>query len=176
MSGHNKWSKIKHKKAATDAKKSKEFSKLARLISSESKKVGGDISSPTLRAIVDKARSMNMPKDNIERAVAKGKAGEGGDMESVTYEAYGPGGVAIIIEGLTDNRNRTGQELRHMFTKQNLSLAEPGAASWAFTKEGMEWKPNSTVPLSPEDSEKLEKLVEEIDDHDDVQAVFVNAE
>jgi len=176
MSGHNKWSKIKHKKAATDAKRSKEFTKIARLITSESKKVGGDANSASLRSVIEKARAANMPKDNIERAITKGKAGEGGDMESVTYEAYGPGGVAILMDGLTDNRNRTAAEIKHLLTKQNLSLAEPGAASWAFTKNATTWTANTTIPLSDEDNEKLANLVELIEENDDIQEVFVNAE
>jgi len=176
MSGHNKWSKIKHKKAATDAKKSKEFGKLARLIAVESKKCGGDVNSPGLRTSIEAARKINMPNDNIDRAVAKGKNDTGADMEDLTFETYGPGGSAIIVETLTDNRNRTNQEIKHLLSKLGYSLAAPGSASWAFTKEGMEWKPNSTMELPDDDIEKLSKLVDELDEHDDVQAVFTNVE
>jgi YebC/PmpR family DNA-binding regulatory protein len=174
MSGHSKWSKIKHKKAATDAKKSKEFSKIARLIASESKKVGGDANSPTLRTIIEKARAANMPKDNIERAIEKGRAGDGAEMDALTFELYGPGGCAIIVEALTDNRNRTNQELKHLLSKQGYSLAAPGSASWAFTKNGTEWTPTTTTDLSDEDVETLAALIDEIEDHDDVQMVFTN--
>lgn len=175
MSGHSKWSKIKHKKAATDAKRSREFSKLASLIASESKKVGGDENSPTLRTILDKARAANMPKDNIERAIEKGRLGDGADMETLTFELYGPSGCAIIVEALTDNRNRTNQELKHLLSKLGYALAAPGSASWAFVKDGTEWSPTTTVELSDDDIEKLSLLVDEIEDHDDVQTVFTNA-
>jgi len=174
MSGHNKWSKIKHKKAASDAKRSKIFGKLTRLIAAQSKKVGGDITTPSLRAAIEKARAENMPTDNIERAVAKGKIDEGASMEEVTYETYGPGGVAMVIEGLTDNRNRTAAELKHLLSQHSLELAAPGSASWAFTKVGAEWRPNTTVSISESDGEKLGVLIDALENHDDVQGVFVN--
>lgn len=176
MSGHSKWSTIKHKKALTDAKKSKEFGKLAQLIAVESKKVGGDPSSPSLKLAIDKAKAANMPKDNIERAIQKGKGGEGAEMDHITYELYGPGGVALLADTLTDNNNRTNQELKHLVSKLGYQIAEPGAASWAFTKENMEWKPTTTVPLSDEDTEKLQVLVDAIEEHEDVQGVYTNAE
>ena len=175
MSGHNKWSKIKHKKAASDAKKSKVFGKLTRLIATESKRVEGDITVSSLRAAIEKARAENMPTDNIERAIAKGKTDTGAPMEEVIYETYSPGGVAVIIEGLTDNRNRTAAELKHILSQHDLELAAPGSASWAFTKTGTEWKPNATVSLSKSDGEKLGILIDALEDHDDVQSVFVNA-
>jgi len=176
MSGHNKWSKIKHKKAATDAQKSKIFGKLARLICVESKKCGGDTNSPGLRMAIDKAKSLNMPSDNIERAVKKGSGADAGSMEEVMYEAYGPGGSAIIIDGLVDNKNRSSQEIKHVLSKNNLSLAGQGSASWAFNKTSDGWEPNQTVPLSNEDKEKLEKLIMELDENDDIQDVYTNAE
>lgn len=175
MSGHNKWSKIKHKKAATDAKKSKEFSRLARLIAVESKQAGGDTSSPALKAAIDKARAANMPSDNIERAVAKGRTDTGAAMERVSYETYGPGGVALIIEGLTDNRNRTNSEIKHIVGKLGYALAQPGSASWAFEHVGAEWQPHTTVDLSQDDRDKLETLVDQLEEQEDVQAVFTNA-
>ncbi|MCD8528014.1 MAG: YebC/PmpR family DNA-binding transcriptional regulator [Candidatus Pacebacteria bacterium] len=110
MAGHNKWSKIKHKKAVTDARKSKIFSKLVRLIQVEAKKCGGDTASANLKAAIEKAKKENMPLENIERAIKK--ASEGTDMFPVTFETYGPGGVGIIIEGLTDNNNRTNAEIK----------------------------------------------------------------
>lgn len=174
MSGHNKWSKIKHKKAASDAKKSKVFGKLTHLIAAESKKVEGDPAAPSLRAAIEKARAENMPLNNIERAVAKGRTGMGISMEEVTYETYGPGGVAIIIEGLTDNRNRTAAELKHLLSQHGLELAAPGRASWAFTKVGTKWQPNTTLLISKPDDEKLSALIDTLEDHDDVQGVFVN--
>jgi len=178
MSGHNKWSKIKHKKAATDAAKSKVFGKMARLIAIESKKANGDTSSPGLRAAIDSAKAVSMPKDNIDRAVAKGSSDETAALESVLYEMYGPAGTAILIEIVTDNRNRTAAEMRHLLSKLGYELATPGSAAWAFTKsqdpsEG--WDANSTVEISEADGEKLETLMEALDDHDDVQDVYTNA-
>jgi len=174
MSGHNKWSKIKHKKAATDAQKSKVFGKLARFIAVESKKVGGDINSASLRVAMEKAKQSNMPIENINRAIQKGKTDTSATPESVLYEAYGPGGIAIIISGLTDNRNRTAAEIKHILAKQGLSLAEPGAASWAFEKDGEEYKAKTTTPISKEDEERLNGVVDAILDNDDVQDVYTN--
>ncbi len=175
MSGHNKWSKIKHKKALTDSKKSKIFGKLVRLIQVEAKKSGGDIESPSLRAAIEKARKENMPNDNIERAIKK--ASEASDAHPVTFEVYGPGGVGIIIEALTDNNNRTSSEMKHLLSKQGTSLAGPGSVSWNFTRdtETFEWKPLQMIDLEDEDLEKLSILVEAIEDHDDTQDVFTNA-
>jgi len=176
MSGHNKWSKIKHKKAGTDAAKSKIFSKMARAISTASKQVSGDINSPTLRAAIDKAREFNMPADNIDRAIKKGSGADTESMEAITYEAYGPGGSALVIEALTGNRNKAAQEVKFILSKNGFALAAPGSATWAFSKENGEWKPNMTVPLSEEDSSVLEKLIEELEDNDEVQDVYTNAE
>ena len=173
MSGHNKWSKIKHKKAVTDARKSKVFGKLVRLIQVEAKKANGDVEAPGLKAAIEKANKENMPKDNIERAIKK--ASEAGDVSPVTFEAYGPGGVGIIIEGLTDNNNRTSAEVKHILSKHGTSLAAQGAVSWNFTREGSDWQPNTTVDLSDGDLEKLSTLVDALEDNDDVQEVFTNA-
>ena len=173
MSGHNKWSKIKHKKAATDAQKSKIFSKLVKLIKVEAKAANGNVDSPALRAAIDKAKAANMPKDNIERAIKS--ASDSDSLTQATYEAYGPGGVAIIIEVVTDNTNRTGSEVRNIFTKRGLSLANPGSATWAFTKTDGGWKPQQEVELNDKDGEKLAEIVEAIEEHDDVDAVYVNA-
>lgn len=174
MSGHNKWSKIKHKKALTDAKKSKVFSKFVKLIQVESKKSGGDTNSPGLRVAIEKARAENMPSDNIERAIAKGKTDTGAEAEPVLYEAYGPGGAAVIIEGLTDNRNRTAAEIKHLLNKHGIQLAAQGAASWAFEKIDGGWRAKTPHEISEADLEKLEALIEEIEDHDDTQGVYTN--
>lgn len=176
MSGHNKWSKIKHKKAASDAVKSKIYSKLVKLIQVESKLAGGDVTSPGLRAAIDKAKAENMPKDNIERAVKKGASSDTAAMEEVMYEAYGPGGSALVITGLTDNKNRTAPEIKHILTKNGLQLATPGSATWAFEKTSEGWEPKQSTPISEEDGVKLERLIEELEDNDDVQDVFTNAE
>ena len=176
MSGHNKWSQIKNKKAATDAKKSKIFSKYARLITLESKKCTGDVNSATLRSVIEKAKKENMPSDNIERAVKKGKGGEGGEMETIIYEGYGPGGCGIIIEALTDNRNKAAAEIKHAFTKRGLVLGTPGSAGWNFDKTTEGYIPKMTTPLEDDDLQKLENLVDELEDNDEVQNVYTSAE
>lgn len=175
MSGHSKWSSIKHKKAVVDAKRGKEFGKLAHLITVESRLAGGDPSTPSLKAVIDKAKAANMPKDNIERAIQKGVGGDGGTMDAITYELYGPAGVAILVDTLTDNRNRTVQELKHLVATLGYQLAEPGAASWAFEKEGGEMKATTTTSVTGEDEEKLSSLIDAIEEHTDVQQVYTNA-
>jgi YebC/PmpR family DNA-binding regulatory protein len=140
MSGHSKWSSIKHKKAASDAKRGAQFTKLARAIQVAAREGGGDpAGNAALANAVQKARDARMPKDNIERAIAKGTgaATDADAIEAVTYEGYGPGGVAILVETLTDNRNRTGSEIRHYFSKGGGSLGEPGSVAWVFEKKGV---------------------------------------
>jgi YebC/PmpR family DNA-binding regulatory protein len=178
MSGHNKWSKIKNKKAVTDAQKSKIFGKLVRFVAVESKKAKGDINAPGLRAAVEKAKEANVPNDNIERAVKKGTGTDAGEMEQITYEAYGPGGCALIIEALTENRNKAAQEIKHILSKNGYELATPGSALWAFDKQigGSEWLPKNTMLISEEDGSKLEALIDELEENDEVQEVFSNAE
>lgn len=177
MAGHNKWSKIKRQKGKTDAEKSKMFSKMAKLISTASKETGGDTSAPVLRAAIDKAHEYNMPNDNIERAVKKGSGRDAESFEAITYETYGPGGTALVIEALTTNRNKAAQEVKHILSKNGFSLAAQGSATWAFTKTGVnEWEPNMTVPVSEEDATVLENLINELEENDEVQAVFTNAE
>jgi YebC/PmpR family DNA-binding regulatory protein len=140
MAGHSKWAGIKHKKAIVDARRGKLFTKLARAITVAAKEGGGDPdANPALALAVQKARDASMPKDNIERAIAKG-TGEGADadaLETVVYEGYGPGGVALLVEALTDNRNRTGSEIRHVFSKHNGNLGEPGSVAYLFDKRGV---------------------------------------
>jgi YebC/PmpR family DNA-binding regulatory protein len=176
MSGHNKWSKIKHKKAATDAVKSRVFSKYSRLITIESRRVGGDTNSPSLLAIIDRAKRESMPKDNIDRAVQKGKDGTGAALMEVIFEGYGPSGTAVIVVAVTDNNNRTFQEIRHIFTKLGFQLGSPGSATWAFAKQDSIYKPNNPIDLSDADGELLAELIEELEDHDDVQDVFTSAD
>src|SRR3954454_9158848 len=140
MAGHSKWASIKHKKAATDAKRGAQFTKLARAIQVAAREGGGDpAGNAALATAVQKAKDARMPKDNIERAISKGTgAGTDADaLESVLYEGYGPGGVAILIEAITDNRNRTGSEVRHLFTKSGGNLGEPGSVAWQFEKKGI---------------------------------------
>ena len=140
MSGHSKWASIKHKKGATDAKRGQLFTKLARAIAIAAREGGGDPDANfTLAAAIEKAKSYSMPKDNIQRAIDRGAGVGGGDdqIERVVYEGYGAGGVAILVETLTDNRNRTGSEVRNAFDKHKGSLGEPGSVAWLFEKKGV---------------------------------------
>jgi YebC/PmpR family DNA-binding regulatory protein len=140
MSGHSKWASIKHKKAATDAKRGKHFTKLARAITVAARDGGGDPDgNPALATAVQKARDASMPKDNIQRAINRG-TGEGADaaaIERILFEGYGPGGAAILVDALTDNRNRTAAEVRHAFSRHHGSLGEPGSVAWIFEKRGV---------------------------------------
>jgi len=139
MSGHSKWESIKHKKKAVDAKRGALFTKLSRAIAVAAREGGGDPDgNPSLALAVQKARDASMPKDNIERAIAKGTGADADAdaYEAVLYEGYGPGGVAILVEALTDNRNRTGSEVRHTFAKHGGNLGEPGSVAWTFEKKG----------------------------------------
>ncbi len=237
MSGHSKWSTIKHKKAAQDAKRGKIFTKLIKEIMVAARLGGGDPSAnPRLRAAIAAAKSENMPKDRIERAIKKGTGEiEGVYYEEVTYEGYAPGGVAVLIEAMTDNRQRTVAEMRYLFSKRGGNLGEPGSVAWIFEKKGLiivekdkvdedtlmtialeagaddlqeqekEWE----IHTSPEDFEKVKaeleknsipfvsaqitmvpkttvkiedekqasqvlKLMEALEDHDDVQHVYAN--
>jgi YebC/PmpR family DNA-binding regulatory protein len=138
MSGHSKWATIKHKKGAADKARGKLFAKLARQIE-VSAKSGGDVdSNPTLRTAVQKAKAARMTNDAIDRAVKRGTgADDGGNYESIMYEGYAPGGVALMIDVLTDNRNRTGAEIRNIFSKLGGSMAEPGAVGWQFQRRGV---------------------------------------
>ena len=172
--GHSKWAKTEVKKAAKDGKTSKVFGKLARAITMEAKRVHGDVNSPTLRALIDRARTVDMPKDNIDRAIKR--ATEPGEaMERITYEAYGPGGVAMIIESITSNRNKAAQEIKHILDLHECALAAIGAASWAFTKSHEGWAPAQTVEITEEDGTKLNALIEELEENDEVDEIYTNA-
>jgi len=153
MSGHSKWSTIKRKKEATDQKRSKMFAKLLRAIEVAAREGGGSIEgNMTLASAVEKAREASVPNDNIDRAVKRG-AGEleGARYEEVTYEGYAPGGVALLIETLTDNRNRTGQDIRHALTKGGGSLGDPGSVGWMFQRKGVVLVEKDSAP----DEERL---------------------
>ncbi len=236
MSGHSKWASIKHKKAVVDARRGQHFTKLARAISVAAREGGGDPDGNSALALaIQKARDASMPKDNIERAIAKG-TGEGSDadqIETVLYEGYGPGGVALLIEALTDNRNRTGAEMRHLLGKHGGNLGEPGSVSYLFDKRGvivvdanryseddlmpaidagaedisldddvfevitepadlaaarealveagveiesadLTQRPKARVPVDEGDAAKLMKLIDSLEDNDDVNAVHAN--
>jgi YebC/PmpR family DNA-binding regulatory protein len=221
MSGHSKWSSIKHKKAVVDSRRGAQFSKLSRAIMVAARDGGGDPeTNVVLENAVRKAKEASMPKENIERAIAKG-TGEGGEadaIESVLYEGYGPGGVAVLVEALTDNRNRTGADVRHAFSKNGGSLGEPGSeryseddlmvavdagaedistdedvfevitepADFARVRKALEdagvemesaevaYRPSSLVPLDEVHAGSLMRLIESLEDNDDVSAVHAN--
>jgi YebC/PmpR family DNA-binding regulatory protein len=139
MSGHSKWSTIKHKKAAQDAKRGKAFTKIIKEIMVAARIGGGDLTAnPRLRTAIAAAKAENMPKDNIERAIKKGTGElEGVNYEEVKYEGYGPGGVAILVETISDNRQRTVADIRHIFAKRGGNLGEPGSVAWIFEKKGL---------------------------------------
>jgi len=236
MAGHSKWAQIKHKKAATDAKRGKQFTKLARAITVAAREGGGDPDgNATLATAIQKARDFSMPKDNIQRAIDRGTGagGAAGEIERTVYEGYGPGGAAILVEALTDNRNRTGAEVRHAFDKHGGSLGEPGSVAWIFENRGvilvdaeryseddlipaidagvddvsedgdllkavcaagelsavrgaleaegveiesaeLTMEPTSVVEIGGQDAPRLVRLMEALDEHDDVDAVHAN--
>jgi len=155
MSGHSKWSTIKRKKGAADQKRGKEFSKLIRVIVAAAREGGGDIeSNGKLRTAIDKARSINMPKDTMTQAIKRGTGEiEGMQFEELNYEGYGPGGIALLIETVTDNRNRTTADIRHLLSKYGGSLGETGCVQWMFNKKGVIY-----VPAAGTDEDKLTEI------------------
>ncbi len=177
MAGHSKWAQIKRGKAVTDAAKSRTFGKFAKEIALESKKAAGNLSSPSLSAVIARAKAANMPKDSIDRAVAKGISKDAGDLEQVAYEFYGPGGIAIIALALTDSRNRTTQEIKSLLNKNEYELGVPGSAAWAFTRQpdGRYVANEPLMEVSGSDEERLGALLTLLDDLDDVQEVATNA-
>jgi len=177
MSGHNKWSKIKHKKGAADAEKSRIFSKYSKLISMEAKLCDGDTSSPALRAVIEKAKKENMPNANIERAVKKASESAATINEAV-FEFYGPGGVGIIVVAMTDNNNRTSSEIRSIVSKSGYTLGTLGSVMWSFTRDptSREFTPNTKLDISMSDRETLMRIIETLEEHDDVVNIFTNAE
>ncbi len=160
MSGHSKWSTIKHRKAATDARRGKLFTKLLREITVAARLGGGDPkSNPRLRSALVEGRSSSVPGDTIDRAIKKGTGElEGESYEEVIYEGYGPGGVAILVEGMTDNRNRTASEVRHLFTRHGGNLGDSGSVTWMFTRRGY----FAIERSASEDDEKLMELALEL--------------
>ncbi|MBN1965751.1 MAG: YebC/PmpR family DNA-binding transcriptional regulator [Anaerolineae bacterium] len=174
MSGHSKWSTIKRKKAAEDAKRGKVFTRLARELTMAARQGGGDPEmNPTLRLAMDKAKASNMPKDNIERAIIRG-TGEGDDdvvLEELTYEGYGPHGVAVLVDVVTDNKNRTLAEVKHTFAKSNGNMASAGSVMWQFDQKGL-----VSVTAEGTDFDELFLMAadagaENVEDDDDVYAV-----
>lgn len=175
MSGHNKWSQIKHRKEAVDKKKGVVFSKLLRAISAAAKTEPSPDMNPRLRSLIETARAANVPNDNIARAIAK--ASEEKDLKEVVIEAYGPEKIAIIIECLTDNSNRTVAEVRNILSETGGKMGEMGSARWAFDNpsQGV-WTPKYPQTISPEGKAKLEEIIAALEDHDDVQKVYTNTD
>jgi len=176
MSGHNKWTQIKHKKGAEDIKRSKLFSMLVRTINVEARLANGNREAPGLKAAIVRAKAANMPLDNIERAIEKGFGAGAESFEEVVYEAYGPGGVALLIVGLTDNKNRTTPKIKHLFSKHGVNLSPQGATQWAFIKKEDEWQAQNTLPLAKAEQEKLQALLEALGEHEDIKNIFHNAD
>lgn len=175
MSGHSKWSTIKRDKGSNDAKRGQLFTKLARAVTSAAKKSGPNpLDNPFLRKAIDDARSQNMPKDNIDRAIAKASGvGAGEQLDELILEGYGPSGVALLITVLTDNRNRTLSEVRGVFNRHGSSLGQPGSASYVFAGEGN--IPSFSIEIGDlESARKIISLVEDLEALDDVQKVFAN--
>ena len=176
MSGHNKWSTIKHKKGAADAKRGKVFTKIIKEITVAAKLGGGDPDgNPRLRTAIDKAKAENMPKDNVERAIKKGAGGlEGTTYEETTYEGYGPGGTAVLVEVMTDNRNRTVSDVRSIFTKCNGNMGESGCVSWLFDKKGLLVFPKKTTDFDKLFEAAIEAGADDVTDEEDVFEVLTD--
>jgi len=177
MSGHSKWHNIKFKKELVDKKRGKTFSKISRLITIAVKEKGADPeTNPKLKLAIEKAKEINVPKDNIEKAIKRGAGQvEGAQMEEILYEAYGPAGIALIIEGITDNKNRTIAEIRHILTKFGGKLAASGSVKYMFDRKEQEWFPKYPIEITDEKVKKqLENLFEALDENDDVQEIYSN--
>lgn len=142
----------------------------------ESRKAKGDVNAPGLAAAIERAKKDSMPKDNIERAVAKGSGAGGDALAEVLYETYGPGGVAILITAVTDNPNRTTPEIKHILSKAGYQLGATGSAQWAFAKTGSAYVPTTPLTLADSDGEALGELIESLEAHDDVQDIFTTAD
>lgn len=175
MSGHSKWSKIKHQKAVTDVKKGRVFSQLGRQITISVKEGGsGDpADNPRLRLALEKAREANMPKDNVKRAIDRGlgASSSGSALSEITIEGYAPGGVAIMAAAITDNQNRTKSEIRQIFDRHGGSLGEPGSVAYIFASG----RPSYMITLPPEAKTRVIRMIELLDDHEDVESVRHNA-
>jgi YebC/PmpR family DNA-binding regulatory protein len=181
MSGHSHWAGIKHKKEITDQKRAKVFSKLLALISAAAKTEPNPDFNPRLRTAIATAKEMVVPQDNIDRAVKKASE-VGNNLEELLFEAYGPGGIAIIIEAICDNKNRAVQEIKTILKEHNGKWAESGSVQWAFEKTndpsaplGTNWTPKFPQDIPEADAEKLVALIEALHDNDNVQGVFTNA-
>ena len=175
MSGHSKWAQIKYKKAATDAKRGKLFSKLAKAIIIAVKEKGADAKiNIKLASAVEDAKNANMPNENIERAIKRASEKDASELKEVLYEAYGPGGSALVIEAVTNNSNRTTNEIKHVLSEHGGKLGTQGSAMWAFTKQEKEYVPNFPMELSPNENKQFESLLEALDNQEDTQEVYSN--
>lgn len=177
MSGHSHFSTIKHKKVAEDKKRGKIFSKISRMITLAAKEKGGDPETNLqLRAAIEQAKSTNMPKDNVDRAIKRGTGKlKGEKLEEFIYEAYGPSGIALIIEGITDNKNRTVSEIKSILSQHNAKLAETNSVKYLFQKENNDWMPKYPLEISDEKiKQQIEKLFDALDKNDDVGEIYSN--
>src|SRR3989344_5548791 len=167
MSGHNKWSQIQRQKGINDGKKSQIFGKISKEISLATRKGTDPNVNTELRKAIEKGKAVNMPKDNVERAIQKGSGSASGGLEAVRYEAYGPGGIAIVIDAITDNKNRTVAEIKHLLSRNGGTFAGTGAAIWAFeTSETEGLSPKITIPLGADDEASLHRLLDTLDNQD----------
>lgn len=177
MAGHSKWNNIKNRKGAADKKRAKIFSQLSKQIRTAVKegKSGDPQSNPALRLAMDKARQANMPKENIQKAIDKGlgKSSSGATIQEIMYEGFGPGGVGVLVEAVTDNANRTSSEIKFIFSRAGGSLGGPGTVSYMFERAA-NGEYSSTVPMEVDDQtqEKIESLVETLEENDDVEGVY----
>lgn len=182
MSGHSHWKKVKYKKEITDKAKGRIFSKLAREIQVAVKEKGADPNfNPRLRLIIEKAKSLRLPSDNIERAIKKGAGGlDSEKLQEVIFEAFGPGGVAMIVEGITDNKNRSLGIVKQILTKHNAKLVPESGVRWMFERrmkqesKALEWEPKQEIEIDEKTREQCEKLFEELDNQEDVQEIYSN--
>jgi len=172
MAGHSKWAQIKRQKGVADKKRGQLFSKLLKAISVAAKSEPNPQFNPRLRSAIDTAKAANVPQENIQRAISK--ASETKALEDIVVEAYGPEGVALIIEGITDNTNRSISEIKHILSENNAKIANPGSVLWAFEKTNGEWQPKFPQDISEESQKKIADLIEALEDHDDVQQVTPN--
>lgn len=172
MSGHSKWSQIKHKKEATDHKRGLLFSKLLQAIRAAAREEPNPDFNPRLRSAIQKAKEENMPMQNIERAI---KSAQSGELEDLLIEAYGPEGSGIIITALTDSKNRTMNEIKALFKDYDVKLAPQGGLLWSFIKTEDGYKPNFSVNLSAAAGEKINRLIEALEEREDIEGVFTNA-
>lgn len=175
MSGHSHWKQVQHKKGAADQKRGRVFSKLLRAIAIAAKTEPNPQFNPRLRSTIDKAREYSVPADNIERAISK--ASESKNLEDLIIEAYGPEGSALIITAITDNKNRTVNEIRSILSDHEAKMANPGSVLWAFNAPaapGQEWTAKFPQPITDGAKEKLVKIIESLEEHEDVQKVITN--